>query len=155
MPSPFGQFTEEDLRVAAMKLEQAAKKVNSAFLRVGNVDQEKLLPALVNLYSQILRFDDFSRKKFQDSLEEKRVKTLAQGGVIMSCVMAAAVALTEFKRAPKPAISESILQKGLVRLKGVSSHPMSLAGLSLAGFYGLMGRGIFLRAKTAVQRRLK
>lgn len=136
-----------------MKLEKVARKINAAFLRVGNVDQEKLLPVLTEVYSEILRFDDHTRRQFAAALEEKRVKTLAQGSVIMTCVMGAAVALTEFKRIPKP-VAGSILQKGLAKLQAASSHPMSLAGLSIAGFYGLMGRGLFLRAKTAVQGRL-
>lgn len=150
MPGQFEQFSEDDLRAAAMKLEKIARKVNDAFLRVGNVDQDKLLPAIAEVYAELLRFDQHTREKFSQSLEDKRVKTLAQGSVIMTCVMGAAIALTEFKRMPKP-VSGSFLQKGLVRLKTASSHPATLAGLSVAGFYGLMGRGLFLRAKKAVK----
>jgi hypothetical protein len=150
LPGQFDQFSEDDLRAAAMKLEKIARKVNDAFLRVGSLDQDRLLPAMAEVYAEILRFDLHTREKFSQALEDKRVKTLAQGSVVMTCVMGAAVALTEFKRMPKP-VSGSFLQRGLERLKGASSHPASLAGLSVAGFYGLMGRGLFLRARKAVK----
>jgi hypothetical protein len=148
MSSPFENFSQEDLHAAAMKLEKVVKSVNATLLKVGFIDQDKLMPTVIDVYSEILRFDSFTKKRFEQSIEEKKVRTLAQGGVIMTCVMTAAVALSELKNLPKP-VQQNLLQKGLAKLKEKSSHPMTLAGLSLAGFYGLMGRGIFLRAKSA------
>ncbi len=153
MNSPFENFSQDELHAAAMKLEKVVKSVNSTLLKVGYVDQEKLMPAVVDVFCEILRFDSFTKKKFEQSLEDKKVRTLSQGGVIMTCVMTAAVALSELKHVPKP-IQQNLLQKGLTKLKGASSHPMTLAGLSLAGFYGLMGRGLFLRAKGASGRKV-
>lgn len=153
MTHPFENFSQEELHAAALKLEKVVKSVNATLLKVGFVDQEKLMPAVVDVYCEILRFDTFTKKKFEQSLEDKKVRTLSQGGVIMTCVMTAAVALSELKQVPKP-IQQSIVQKGLTKLKGASSHPMTLAGLSLAGFYGLMGRGIFLRAKSSNGRKV-
>jgi len=153
MNSPFENFSQEELHAAALKLEKVVKSVNAALLKVGLVDQEKLMPAVVDVYCEILRFDSFTRKKFEQSLEEKKVRTLSQGGVIMTCVMTAAVALSELKLAPKPT-QQNFFQKGLSQLKGVSSHPVTLAGLALAGFYGLIGRGIFLRVKNSNGRKI-
>ena len=150
MNGPFEQFSHDDLHAAAMKLEAVVKKFNSALLKVGYVDQDKLVPAMIDVYSELLRFDDFTKKKFERSIEEKKVRTLSQDGVIMTCVLGAAVALTELKGVPKP-IQQNYLQKGLSKLRTVSSHPLSLAGLAVAGFYGLMGRGLFLRAKNATE----
>jgi hypothetical protein len=148
MSGPFENFSQEDLHAAALKLEKVVKSVNAALLKVGFIDQDKLMPTVIDVYSEILRFDSFTKRRFEQSVEEKKVRTLAQGGVIMTCVMTAAVALSELKNLPKP-VQQNLLQKGLHKLKEKSSHPMSLAGLSLAGFYGLMGRGIFLRAKSS------
>lgn len=150
MNGPFEQFSYEELHAAAMKLEKVARNVNGALLKVGFIDQDKLIPAVIGVYSEILRFDTYTKTKFEQSIEDKKVRTLSQGGVIMTCVLGAAVALTELKNAPKPT-QQNILQKGLAKLRASSSSPVTLAGLSLAGFYGLMGRGIFLRAKTASQ----
>lgn len=150
MNGPFEQFSHEELHAAAMKLEKVARNINGALLKVGFIDPDRLIPAVVGVYSEILRFDKFTKAKFERSIEEKKVRTLSQDGVIMTCVLSAAVALTELKNTPKPT-QQNLFQKGLTKLRETSTSPMTLAGLSLAGFYGLMGRGIFLRAKTATK----
>lgn len=153
MNGPFEQFSDEELRAAALKIEQAARKLNAAFLKVGFVDGQQVLPAVIEVYSEMLRFDGVTKANFTRSVEEKRVQTIAQGNVIVSCVLCAAVALSELKKSPKPA-QPTYVQKQLLKFRDASTNPMSLAGLSLAGFYGLLGKGVFRRAKQTVDKKI-
>ncbi len=74
MTHPFENYSQEELHAAALKLEKVIKSVNATLLKVGFVDQEKLIPAVIDVYCEILRFDAFTKKRFEQSLEDKRMQ---------------------------------------------------------------------------------
>lgn len=133
-----------DLRQLALKLEAAFARANSALLKVSGVTPDEVLETFARVQGKILGFDDHALTRFRGALEEKRVKTLAQGNMFMTCVLSSAVALSEFKRQPRLARA-TILQRRLDRLRSKSTNPVALGILASASFYALLGKGAWIR----------
>ncbi len=129
-----------DLKILAQKLEAAMNATNDALLRAAGVQGDALVDAFAALQVRLLRLDTHGERRFREALEEKRVKTLAQGNIFMSCVMTSAVALSEFKSQPRQAAGGR-LARGLERLKDRSTNPVSLSAFALTCFYSLLGKG--------------
>ena len=130
----------EDLRTLALKLEAAFNAANGKLLHAAGVTHETLVDRLAEVQAKLLRFDAHARRRFADALEEKRVKSLAQGNVFMACVLCSAVALSEFKNAPRPAASGA-LGRRLDSLRRRSTNGLTLSAFTTASFYTLLGKG--------------
>ena len=132
-----------DLKILAEKLEAAFAAANDAVLRAVGIDPEHLTEAVAAVQTKLLGFDEHAARRFREALEEKRVKTLSQGNVVMTCVLSSAVALSEFKGQPKLAGGAAVspLTKGLDVLRDRSTNGISLGLFAFASFYALLGRG--------------
>lgn len=147
MPGKFyGDPSFEDLRILAQKLEAVIARTNKALLKAAAIEPGEALAAFSEVQATMLRFDDHGRRRFQEALEEKRVRTLAQDNLLMTCVMSAAIALTQFKQQPRTA-QGNFLEKSLAHLRSRSTRPVSLGAFALASFYAVMGRGVVKHVK--------
>jgi hypothetical protein len=129
-----------DLRQLAQRLEAALNRANETLLKAAGVGPEDVLDAFARVQGKMLGFDDHGTKRFHEALEEKRVKTLSQGSVVMTCVLSAAVALSEFKSQPRHTAGTAV-ERGLDRVRDKSTNGISLGLFALASFYGVLGKG--------------
>jgi hypothetical protein len=134
----------EDLRALAMKLEETFQKAHAKLLSALALEPDTLLETLSGIQAKALGFDEHEVRRFQEALEEKRVKTLSQGNVFMTCVLSSAVALSEFKKLPKAA-SAGFFRRRLEAFKGQSTNGLSLSVFAFSSFYALLGRGAIKR----------
>ena len=129
-----------DLKILAEKLEAALAAANEAILRAVGTDGEHVGEFVADVQAKLLGFDEHARRRFHEALEDKRVKTLSQGNVVMTCVLSAAVALSEFKSQPRLAGAGG-LSRSLDTLRDRSTNGVSLGLFAWATFYALLGRG--------------
>ena len=134
----------DDMRQLALKLEAAFAKANAAVLKAIALEPEAALASLAEIQGKILGFDDHGKKRFREALEEKRIQSLAQGNLFMTCVLASAVALSEFKSQPR-AVASGPVRRQLDRLRGQSTNGLSLGAFAFASFYALCGKGALSR----------
>ena len=138
--------TFEDVERVAERLERAVAKANLALHKLADIEPGEALKAFVEVESKLLRFDSHASKRFEEALEEKRVRTLAHGDLIMTCVLSAAVALSEFKKQPQ-AVTASKSEKILSRARRYSTTSVGLLAFATVTFYTVLGIGIRHHAK--------
>ncbi|MCX6109124.1 MAG: hypothetical protein NTZ90_05900 [Proteobacteria bacterium] len=135
-----------DFRVLAQKLEAALSASNRLLISLASLTPEAVLPAFKAAQGQILGFDEHAMERFAVALEEKRVVTLSQNNIFMTCILSSAVALSEFKIQPQKA-DGGFLAKSLNKLRQHSTTSLSLGALAWASFYTVMGKGLLVHAK--------
>lgn len=131
----------ENLRLLAQKIEAAATAANKAMLKGAKLTPEQALDAVASVQAKMLRLDDHATRRFKEALEEKRVRTLSQDSLVMTCVLAAAVALSEFKHQPRR-VSGSWLDRPLEALRERSTTGLGLGAFAMATLYAVLGRGV-------------
>lgn len=136
----------EHLRVLAQKIEAAATAANKAMLKGAKLTPEEALDAVASIQAKMLRLDDHATRRFREALEEKRVRSLSQDSLVMTCVLASAVALSEFKHQPRK-VSASLLDRSLEALKERSTTGLGLGAFALATLYAVVGRGVTTHVK--------
>jgi hypothetical protein len=139
----------EALSNLARRIEAVVAKSNELMLKIAAGDATKIWDEVIEVQAKLLRLDSFAKRGFKEALEEKRVRTLAHSNLVMVCVLASAVALSQFKHHPKPA-TRGMTARIVKKLRLHSTNGVSLAALSLTTFYALMGRGLLktIRLKT-------
>ncbi len=141
----------DELKALAAKLEAAFQKAHAKLLAALQLEPDTVLETLTGIQAKALGFDAHESRKFQEALEDKRVKTLSQGNIFMTCVLSSAVALSAFKNAPRAA-SPGFVRKRLERFKGRSTSGVSLSVFAFSSFYALLGRGAIKRLATFRQK---
>lgn len=134
----------EDLKALAQKLEAAFQKAHAKLLAALALEPDTVLDTLTGIQAKALGFDDHEKRRFAEALEEKRIKTLSQGNIFMTCVLSSAVALSEFKNTPRAA-SPGFVRRRLETFKGKSTNGLSLSVFAFSSFYALLGRGAIKR----------
>lgn len=142
----------EHLQQLAKKIEKIAAASNAALLKGAQIEPGQALDVVSEVQATMLRLDDHGKRRFREALEEKRVRTYAQESLIMTCVLASAVALTEFKKQPRK-LSLGLLDKPLAILKDRSTTGLGLSAFAMATFYAVMGRGVARRVKDRGRRK--
>jgi hypothetical protein len=133
--------TFEDVERVAEKLERAVAKANLALHKLADIDPGDALKVFIEVESKLLRFDSHATKRFEEALEEKRVRTLAHGDLVMTCVLSAAVALSEFKKQPHT-VTATKSAKLLSRVRQYSTTSFGLLTFATLTFYTVLGRGV-------------
>jgi hypothetical protein len=131
----------ENLKILAEKIEAVVSAANRGLLKGAKLTPEQALDSVATVQAKMLRLDDHGMRRYREALEDKRVRSLSQGNLVMTCVLASAVALSEFKHQPRR-ISGSWLDKPLAVLKERSTTGLGLGAFSLATLYAVLGRGI-------------
>lgn len=139
------------MKALAAKLEAAIQKAHAKLLQAILLEPESVLETLTGIQAKALGFDEHEKRRFHEALEEKRVKTLSQGNIFMTCVLTSAVALSEFKKMPRAA-SPGFLRRGVEVFKGKSTNGLSLGVFAFSSFYALLGRGAIKRLATFRQK---
>lgn len=133
--------TFEDVERIAEKLEKAVAKANLALHKLAYLKPGEALEAIAATQAKMLRFDTHTTQRFNEALEEKRVRTLAHGDIVMTCVLSAAVALSEFKRQPQLVPSQRSIRL-LTRIQKYSTTSLGLLTFATLTFYTILGVGI-------------
>jgi len=134
------ELTMEDLEQIARRIEALIDRAQIAVIKLADIKSGEVLETFFEIQSSMLRFDDLSKEQFRQLLEEKRVKSLAHESLVMTGVLASAVALTVFKNQPK-VVSEAPLERIFHRVRMGSTHPITLVTFSMASLYAIIGRG--------------
>ncbi len=133
--------TFEDVEKIAEKIEKAVAKANLALHKLAHIEPGEALKAFAETEGKLLRFDAHTQKLFEEALEEKRVRTLAHGDMVMTCVLSAAIALSEFKKQPQTVASQRSTQV-LARLQKHSTTSFGLLAFATLTFYTVLGEGV-------------
>jgi len=141
-----GQFNDEDIQRLAKRIEEIVAKAHQALVWTVASPKDDVVEAFVVQQAKILGFDDYTARRFRESLENQRIKTLAQGNVFLSCALTSAVALTTAKEAPRP-IATSLAAVGRNYLLSRSQSPLSLLTFAVTCFYLVVGQGAIFRIK--------
>lgn len=146
MPDPFHDIPFEDLRALAERLEAALGKINKKLLSMAGVEEGGVVNAMTDAAAMILRLDEFSKKKLVKAVEEARVQSIARDAIPLACVLTAAVALTEFRKAPLPVAGlaqrvmvAKVVGKGKKALRAISGLPPAVPAFSVAMLYAIAG----------------
>jgi len=135
-----------DFKVLAQKLEAALTASNALLIKLANLSPEAVLPAFSLAQAQMLGFDVHAMQRLQEALEEKRVVTLSRGNIFMTCILSAAVTLSEFKNQPLQT-QGGLLARSLNKIRQHSTNSISLGAFAWASFYAVMGKGLLFKAK--------
>lgn len=138
MPQWSDDIPFAELQAIAQKLEEAARRLNQRLLASAGLGPDELLPAFIETHAALLRFDEFGKKRLAQAVEEGRVHTLSGGNLFMTCVLSSAIALSEYKKLPRPVQSRFAPQ--LKFLKDNSTGVPALTMMAFASFYALIGR---------------
>ena len=134
-----------DFKVLAQKLEAALTASNAFLIKLANLNPEGVLPAFSLAQAHMLGFDAHAMQRLQEALEEKRVVTLSQGNIFMTCILSAAVTLSQFKQQPQQT-QGGLLARSINKLRQHSTNSLSLGAFAWASFYAVMGKGLLFKA---------
>ena len=135
----------QDMEELARRLEEVFRQASVTVLRASGVSAEKMVDAMIDLQASILRFDDFAKKGLWQAAEDKQVRRLAADNVFLGAVLTSAVALSEYKKAPRNVSQPD--SKAVRQLRRLSTTVPSLFLLSSATIHGLLGRSLLRRAR--------
>jgi hypothetical protein len=141
-----------DLERLARRIEAGMAKANAALLQTAGLDEATLLDALAEVQSKMLGFDAHTQKAFRAAIDEKRVAAYARGSLVMAALLCSAVALSEFKRAPRSA-KPGLLHRGVGRLRDLSTHGLALGAFTTATLSALVGSGAGKKLLAAAKRK--
>ncbi len=119
---------------------------NKRLLALAAIEPDELVGVFSSVHAKLLRLDSHGQAALDQALEAKRVQTLAQGNLFMTCVLSSAVALSEFKRLPRKPPS-GLLNNSLNSIKDFSTQPASLGVYTVACLYALIGQGVWRRIR--------
>jgi hypothetical protein len=128
-----------DLHAVAQRLEAFFTAANARAVRLAGLESGQVVDAFADAQARLLRFDDFSRRRYQDALEAARVSSLAGDNVFLACVLSAAVALSQFKQQPRRV--GGLLGRQVKLLQERSTGAAALWLFSVASLYAVVGKG--------------
>lgn len=146
-------FDPKQLEELSRLLEAGIEKLNSGLLSAVGITAEEVVSSLIEVQTQLLKFDQHEAKNFKEAVENARVKTLSQGNLFMACILCSALALSAFKNQPQPA---SITKQKLRFMRNLRQHSTSgpaLFAFAWASFYALLGSKAWKRLQDRARSR--
>ena len=143
--------TFEDVERIAEKIEKAIAKANLALHKLAYIEPGEALKVFADAEGKFLNFDTHAQNHFEAALEEKKVRTLAHGDMVMTCVLSAAVALSEFKKQPH-IVTPQKTSPLLAGIQKYSTTSFGLLAFSTLIFYSILGVGVSKHAQEAKSR---
>ncbi len=141
------QFSHDELERLAKRLEHLVTKAHNTL--VWTTASPDTVEAFALAQAKLLGFDEYTLRKFRESLENQRVKTLAQGNLFLTAILTAAVALRTAKEAPR-SLQKDFATKGRNFLLEHSTSGLALLSFALSSFYAVLGQGALFRIKSCL-----
>ena len=140
-----GGPTPKELEDLARKLEAFLTKMNARFLQEARINPERLVGVFVETQGAMLHFDASAQRRFEEAIEEARIKTLSRDSFLISCLLTSAIALKQFKREPRSASLTGVKARLAGVLKARSTGTAALWAFTVASFYAVVGSAAYKR----------